>query len=134
MQLDQGDVSAIERGAPNHHYTRWPGFLVRVHQSVWEVYWYRESGNPSGHSLTQRMELWRASFVAFREKPWLGWGTGDLFIAVEYGLNAIDSQMDNFKMKPHNQYLLFLLTLGLLGSVFMYALYIFYVKTSRAYQ
>ncbi len=134
MQLDQEDITAIERGVPNHYYTQWPGFVVRVHQSVWEIYWYRETGNPSGHTLTQRIELWRASVVAFRENPWLGWGTGDLFIAMEYGLEKIDSQMENYRMKPHNQYLLFLLTLGLLGSVAFYTLYVFYLKTTRAHQ
>ncbi len=134
MQLDEEDIAAIERSVPNHYYTAWPGLIVRMHQSVWEVYWYRETGNPSGHTLTQRIELWRASVVAFREKPWLGWGTGDLFIAVEYGLEKIDSQMENYRMKPHNQYLLFLLTLGLVGSVALYTLYVMYVKKTRAYQ
>jgi len=133
-KLTQEEISAIERGIANYLYTVWPGFVVRIHQSVWEVYWYRAKGDPTGHTFTQRIELWRASWVAFKENPVFGWGTGDIFIAVDYGLHAIDSKMENFRMKPHNQYLLFLLTLGVIGSVVIYSLYAFFVSKTRAYR
>lgn len=133
-KLTMEEINAIEKGVPNYLYTIWPGFMVRIHQSIWEVYWYRAKGDPSGHTFTQRIELWKASWVAFKEKPVLGWGTGDVFIAVEYGLKSIDSKMDNFKMKPHNQYLLFLLTLGIAGSIIIYALYAYFVTKSGAYR
>ena len=131
--LGDADILAIERGTPNYLYTQWPTSLVRIHQTVWEVYQYRQTGNPSGHTFTQRLELWRGSFVAFREKPVFGWGTGDIFIAVDYGLNKINSKMDNYHMKPHNQYLLFLLTLGVAGSLIIYVLYFLYAKETKAF-
>lgn len=132
--LSDTDIQAIERGIPNYLYTQWPTGFVRVHQTVWEVYQYRKTGNPTGHTFSQRLELWRASYIAFREKPIFGWGTGDIFIAVAHGLNEINSQMENYRMKPHNQYLLFLLTLGVAGSMIMYLLYFLYARETGAFQ
>lgn len=133
-QLDPEDLEAIEKGIANYNYTRWPGLKVRLHQTFWEIYWYRERGNPSGHTFTQRLELWRASAVAFKEKPLWGWGTGDIFIAVDYGLNQLNSPMDNYRMKPHNQYLLFLLTLGVAGSLLIYLMYGVYIKETGVFR
>jgi len=122
-QLEMEEILAIEKGIPNYLYTQWPGFIVRLHQTAWELYWYRTKGNPSGHTFTQRLELWKGSWEAFKKKPWIGWGTGDIFIAVDYGLHKIESMMENYHMKPHNQYLIFLLTLGLTGTLLIFTLY-----------
>ncbi|MBW6479429.1 MAG: O-antigen ligase family protein [Bacteroidales bacterium] len=133
MRLSDEEIKSIERGIPNYLYNEWPGILVRVHQSVWEVYWYTKTRNPSGHTLTQRFELWKGSWQAFREKPIFGWGTGDIFIAVDFGLNKIDSEMENYHMKPHNQYLLLLLMLGLAGTITYFFLYAYFVNITKAY-
>jgi ABC-type multidrug transport system fused ATPase/permease subunit len=132
--LTEKDIEAIEKGTPNFLYTQWPGFIVRFHQSIWEVYWYRYKGDPSGHTLTQRIELWKGSYEAFKEKPILGWGTGDIFFAVEYGLKKIESQMDNYHMKPHNQYIVFLLTIGVVGSLVLYFLFGLFIKITGAWK
>lgn len=134
MSLSREDIEAVERGIPNHLYTRWPTFITRIHGAFWEIYWYGQTGNPTGHTLSQRLELWKASYVAFREKPLLGWGTGDVYIAVDYGLHSIGSQMEDFHIKPHNQYLVFLLIVGLAGSFLIYLFYFLYVRMTRAYQ
>jgi hypothetical protein len=134
MRLSDEEIKSIERGTPNYLYNELSGILVRVHQSIWEVYWYSKTRNPSGHSLTQRFELWRGSWHAFLERPLIGWGTGDIFIAVDFGLNKIDSEMENFHMKPHNQYLLLLLMIGLLGTTIYFLLYVYFVKITKAYR
>lgn len=132
--LSDEDVRAVERGIPNYLYTQWPGVMVRVHQVIWEIHRFNKTGDPSGHTFTQRLELWKGSGEAFREKPVFGWGTGDIYIAVKYGLNRIDSKMKNHHMKPHNQYLLFLLTLGIAGSLVIYFSYFLYIRKTRAYR
>lgn len=132
MQLQEDEIIAIESGTPNYLYTQWPGFVVRIHQSIWELYWYRQTQNPSGHTLTQRLELWKGSWQAFKQKPLLGWGTGDIFTAVQSGLESINSKMENTRMKPHNQYLLLLVMMGLTGTVLFFVLYIAYIKQSGA--
>ncbi len=132
--LTDHDIKAIEKGVPNHLYTQWPTTFVRIHQTVWEIHQYRKTGNPSGHTFAQRLELWKGSSVAFKKKPILGWGTGEIFTAVDYGLRQINSKMENYHMKPHNQYILFLLTLGITGSLLMYALYFLYIRKTKAYK
>ncbi len=132
--LNDDDIKAIERGVPNHLYTQWPTTFVRIHQTLWEIHQYRTTGNPSGYTFAQRLELWKGSYVAFKKKPLFGWGTGDIFIAVDYGLDQINSKMENYRMKPHNQYILFLLTLGVVGSLAMYGLYYLYIKKTKAYK
>lgn len=132
--LTDEDIRAIETGTPNYLYNQWTGLLVRIHQTIWEIYWYRQTGDPTGHTFTQRMELWRGSWEAFKQKPLLGWGTGDIFIAVGYGLEKIDSQMENHRMKPHNQYLLLLLTLGIIGTLITFGLYLWFITLTKAYR
>jgi hypothetical protein len=102
---------------PNYLYLQWPGFQVRLHATIWEVYWYRATDNPTNFSFAQRIELWKGSWIAFKEKPIFGWGTGDIFIAVRYGLETMESKMENYHMKPHNQYLFFCLPSALLDPL-----------------
>lgn len=134
MKLEPEDIRAIEQGVPNHLYNAWPALAVRIHQTFWEMYWYRQTGNPTGQTFSQRLELWRASLEAVKKKPVFGWGTGDIYIAVEYGLDKMNSQLENRFFKPHNQYLLFLLTLGIFGSFVMYGAYLLYVSMTGAYR
>lgn len=133
-QLSDEEIKAIERGIPNYLYLEWPGFKTRLHQTIWEVYWYQEQGDPSGFSFAQRIELWRAAWKAFLEKPLLGWGTGDIFTAMYHGLETIDSPMENYHFKPHNQYLLFLITFGILGTLSFFAIFIRFVMITHSWK
>ena len=111
-EISDTEINGIENGIPNYLYLKWPSIMVRIHQSLWELQRYYLSGDPRGHTMSQRLELWKAGWVAFLEKPILGWGTGDLPEAMEFGLEKIDSRMETF-MKPHNQILYLLLMTGL---------------------
>jgi O-antigen ligase len=133
-KLSEEDIDAIERGVPNHLYLKWPGAVVRFHETLWEINWYLETGNPSGHSFTQRIDLWKASWEAFKVKPWFGWGTGDLYIAMDYGLSHIGSHLDTYRWKPHNQFLLFLVTLGIAGSVVIWLSYYIFIRMTAAWK
>lgn len=132
LSLSDEEVRAIEHGVPNHLYITWPHVFTRLHQSAWELMEYERTGNPSGHTFTQRLELWKASVVAFKQHPLLGWGTGDVFQATEYGLRANDSQLDNYRMKPHNQFLILLLMVGVVGTIAVFALYLWFIRETRA--
>ncbi|MFW6351851.1 MAG: hypothetical protein ACOC2E_05655, partial [Bacteroidota bacterium] len=84
-KLTDEDIEAIEKGIANHYYTKWPGIISRIHQSVWEIYKYQNGYDSSEHSLAKRIEFWKASWSAIKAKPLFGWGTGDLVIAQHYG-------------------------------------------------
>jgi hypothetical protein len=132
--LSPEEIEAIEHGVPNHLYTRWPNAIIRIHQSFWEINEYARTGNPSGHSFIQRVELWRAAWIAFKEYPLFGWGTGDIFLAMDFGLSSIDSPIEDYEMKPHNQFLNILIMIGIVGFFLFSGLFILFVKTTKAYQ
>ncbi|MFO8065943.1 MAG: O-antigen ligase family protein [Bacteroidales bacterium] len=133
-KLSDEDIQAIEKGKTNYLYTKWPGIFERIHQTVRGVHMYMETKNPHWSTLTQRIDLWRASWVAFKKYPLFGWGTGDIYTAVEYGLQKNDSVLQGENMKPHNQYLVFLLTLGIVGLVLFLVFYFYTVIKSGGYK
>lgn len=119
-KLSDSDVEAVEQGVTNTLYTQWPWVLTRLHQTAWEVQQYRITGDPSGHTLTQRMAFWHAAWEAIREKPLMGWGTGDIREAAQYGLQQIGSPLTFERwMKPHNQYLSFAVLFGIPGALWI---------------
>lgn len=132
-KISENEIQGIENGVPNYLYLKWPSIMVRIHQSLWELQRYYLSGDPRGHTMAQRLELWKAGWVAFLEEPLFGWGTGDLPEAMEFGLEKIDSKMETF-MKPHNQLLYLLLMTGLIGTLIVLILLAIYIVRSRAYQ
>lgn len=134
--LTHDDILAVENSIPNYLYTSWPGIFVRVHQTAMGLYMYKKSGykQPSWSTLTERLDLWRASYVAFKQKPLVGWGTGSILVAQNYGLSKNQSVLLGKGMKPHSQYLYILLTLGALGLLAHIFLYGYFVRESKVYR
>ncbi len=133
--LDSEDIKAIENGVPNYLYVNWPGILVRLHKTMAGLQKYRETDNPMESTFTQRIDLWKASHEAFKKKPVIGWGTGDILQAVEYGLEKNNSPLKGYReYKPHNQYMVYLLKLGIAGLIFFLLLYIYTAVKTRSYK
>jgi O-antigen ligase len=100
------------------------------------LYLYRESSGrmTDWGSLTKRIDLWKASWEAFRARPVFGWGTGGILMAVDHGLQKNNSELAGLNMKPHSQYLFILLTLGAAGLVSTLILYAFFIAEKKAYK
>ncbi|MFO7574722.1 MAG: O-antigen ligase family protein [Bacteroidales bacterium] len=130
MLLTESDISAVERGITNYRNTKRPGILIRVYDEMRGLYIYRNTVNrdPSMGSMTERLEQWSASWQAFKKHPVFGWGTGSILLAIDYGFGKIGSQLFGRKMKPHNQYLYILLTLGITGLILYIGLYSYAVR------
>ena len=124
-QLTAEEIRAVEDGVANVNYLHWPGLLIRIHQTFWEISEFRREGKPEGHTLSQRMEYWKAASEAIGSSPWFGWGTGDYLLAMQYGLERIESRLEfRSHMKPHNQYLSMLVLFGFVGlSWFLFAVF-----------
>lgn len=124
-RLSDEEIRAVEQGVANVNYMHWPGILIRIHQTFWEISEYRREEKPEGHTLSQRVEYWKAAAEAIRKHPWTGWGTGDYLLAMAYGFDRIESRME-FEpyMKPHNQYLSMLVIFGVGGLAwFLFAIF-----------
>jgi hypothetical protein len=134
--LSDADIKAIERGTTNYLYNEWTGLHIRLHQMMMGVYVYRKSSHqdPTWSTLTERIDLWRASLHAFKEYPLFGWGTGSILNAMNYGLEINQSKLIGKNMKPHNQYIYILLILGVFGLIAFLSLYTFSILKSKAYK
>jgi hypothetical protein len=128
--LAEDDIKAVERGITNYKNINRPGFLIRIYDEMRGLYIYRNTVNrePSMGSLTERLEQWSASWQALKRYPLFGWGTGSILPAMDYGFERIESVLAGRKMKPHNQYLYILLTLGITGLLLYIALYSYTVR------
>ncbi len=119
-ELTDEEIRAVERGIPNKHYLQWPGLLVRLHQSLWELREYRRSGYIERHSLAQRVAFWKAAWASIGKKPLFGWGTGDVHLAMRHGFEATGFSLEvRGWMRAHNQYLSFLQVFGLVGFAWL---------------
>jgi hypothetical protein len=114
--LLETDIKNIERGMANHIYEQKFNLYPRIYQLLWEINQYRQGGNPSGHSFTQRFEYMKAAVGIIHDNFWLGVGTGDVAKAFESEYNKQNSQLtQRWRLRAHNQFVTFFLTFGLVG-------------------
>lgn len=117
-QLTDEDIEMIERGYTNHIFGTKFSLYPRIYEFFWEIDQYRQSGNPSGHSLAQRFEYLKTGWRIVRNNFWLGVGTGDVDDAFDRQYEADDSPLrPEWRHRAHNQYLTFLITFGILGFI-----------------
>ena len=84
--------------------------------------------------MTKRIDLWRSSMEAFRKHPLLGWGTGGILQAMDYGMEQTGSSLSGLNMKPHSQYLHLLLSLGLAGFIVTLLLLWYFFRQKGAHR
>jgi hypothetical protein len=134
LELSATDISAIERGTTNYLNVSRPGFYIRAYEEMMSLYVYYHSSRKdiSWGSLTKRIDVWRASLAAFKKHPVVGWGTGSILKAVDYGIDKNGSSLSGLNMKPHSQYLYILLTLGLTGLIIIAVLYVCFLVKNKA--
>jgi hypothetical protein len=135
--LTDSEIFAIENGIANVDYQDKSSLRDRIRQLIWEVDWYFKSYNPTGHSLTMRLEFWKIAGGIVREHPFIGVGTGDVPAAFESGYQQSNTQLGkDYWHRSHNQFLAIAVALGILGLLyFIFSLvYPFYATTnSRSY-
>lgn len=118
--LSDEDIANIERGVTSILEFEHSGMRRRVDKILFEVDNYLNGGNPSGNSIFQRFEFWKASLHIIREHPVLGVGTGDVNAAMQSAYEEIDTQLlPHFRLRPHNQYLTFWVAFGIAGPIIL---------------
>lgn len=118
VSMTKEEVKAVESGVANVFYLEFHGLTSRLHQAVWEYRNYQISGDPTGHSLTQRLEYWQTGIQIFFSAPFTGVGTGDLQTAFnqQYNLNA-SKLAPAWRLRAHNQYISIAAAFGIGGLV-----------------
>ncbi len=116
--LSSDDINSIEGGVANYKYNH-PGLIgARLHQIFWEINRYHKGGDPSGHSVAQRLEYWRAAIAIIKAEPFIGVGTGDPPGAFSLQYKKMNSRLsDKWRLRAHNQYLSFAVAFGIPGMI-----------------
>ncbi|WP_321372209.1 O-antigen ligase family protein [uncultured Draconibacterium sp.] len=118
-KLTERDIQAIEQGIANHIYldNRF-SLYPRIYETIWEYDRYKETGNPNGQSLSQRIEFVRASIEIIKANFWIGIGTGNWKTAYANAYEKLGSQLkEENQRSSHNQYLNYMVKFGIIGFI-----------------
>ncbi len=115
-RMTEEEVRLVEGGTASIVYVEKPILYVRIYKIFWEYARYLDTRNPSGHSVMQRIEFWRAAVGIIRENPVTGVGTGDLENAFEEQYDKMGSLLEKeYRWRAHNQFLAITATFGFAG-------------------
>lgn len=121
-QMTPDDIRLVENGFANCMYRKPQRFSVRIYETIWEIDQYRKGANPSGHSVTQRLEYLKTGWAIFRDHPIFGVGTGDVGTVFDRKYEEMHSPLDPlWRLRAHNQFLTFLISFGLIGFILIAA-------------
>lgn len=114
--LTPEDVSRIEQGMTSVVEGRQGAMRARIEQVLYELETYRASGDPSGHSVTMRMEFVRVG-IGIAQANWLtGVGTGDTQQAFDIAFEKDKSLLSRkWRLRAHNEYLTLFISFGVFG-------------------
>jgi O-antigen ligase len=122
--LSAKDIRAIENGTANVIYT-W-NFSIRgqVFILLRGLEEYRKTGDPTGSSLMQRLEFWKASVGIIKDHWLTGVGTGDMNEAFQQEYEKMNSKLaPDQRWRSHNQFLSIFVGFGIFGLLwFLFAI------------
>jgi hypothetical protein len=122
--LTDEEIKMVERGIANIKYSEKSSLRSRIHKIIWGYKNVQETSNPSGHSLLQRFEFWRASFGIIKRNPIVGVGTGDMNLAFDEQYERMKSPLEEkYQWRSHNQFLSIFVGFGIIGLLwFLFSL------------
>ena len=122
-QLSDADIANVEKGIANIEFVKKYSLKKRIYKLIWEYNLYKNGNQAYGHSLVQRIVLWKTSFSLISENPVFGVGTGDVKNAFQNEFIQTHSVLKDTGLRSHNQYLSITVTLGFVGLlVFIFSL------------
>lgn len=132
-KLSAEEYRAIERGIANVNYQEISSMRARLVQIMWEFDQSINGRNPSGHSVTQRFEFWKAAWAISTSKFFTGVGTGDMPKAFQQQYIELNSSLDkDHRLRAHNQFLAIMVAFGIVGLIyFLFALLYPFISYGR---
>lgn len=116
--LSDNDVKNIENGVTNYKYSG-AGIYSRWRELVWEFVKFKRSENPSGHTMTMRLEFWKTALYIIKSNPLIGIGTGDAQIEFNKAYIQTNSSLtQEWRLRSHNQYLAIGVSFGTIGLLY----------------
>jgi hypothetical protein len=131
-QLNEKDISLIESGYANYIFNNKYGLYQRIYQIIWEIDMYYKTGEVQSHSVAQRIVFSKQALELIRDNLLLGVGTGDIKSSMveQSRLDQISIQ-EKWEGKPHNQYLNFIASFGLIGCCWIFFAFAFAISLEK---
>lgn len=123
--LSNEEITAIENGKANVNLLKGSTLHNRLYQIAWEYHMYQNHLNPSGHSISMRVEYLKTASHIIKDSFWIGIGTGNIVEAYEKAYIELGSKLEpRFQRRTHNQYITFLICFGVIGlTYFIFSLF-----------
>ncbi len=127
-ELSAREVNAVEQGIANVFYLTHSHLENRLHQVLWEFNNKQTGGNPSGHSIMQRLEYWKTALRIIERNPVFGVGTGDVIWEFNKQYELDKTTLDpKWRLRSHNQFLSIAVAFGLSGLVWFVLVLLFLI-------
>ncbi len=135
QKLSLEDIHSIESGVSNYKYIHISSLNARIYETIWELDVYLKGNNPSGHSMTMRIEFWKAGWHILKKHLWAGTGTGDVKQAFRDQYQTDHSKLDpRWQLRGHNQYLAIAIAFGLPGLLYFLASLVYPLLKDKMYR
>ncbi|MCX6269143.1 MAG: O-antigen ligase family protein [Bacteroidetes bacterium] len=124
-RLKPGEIDAIENGVANYIFLTEFSIRGRIYEFLWGFDNYRETGNPTGSTLMQRFEFWKASIGIIKDNWLTGVGTGDMNLAFSAQYEKMRTKLSpDQRWRSHNQFLSIFIGFGIVGFFwFLFSLF-----------
>ena len=104
-KLTDADIRNIENGMTNYRFADSFSFYKRIYQVIWEIDVYHKGGNPSGHSVSQRLEYYKMALQIINDDFWFGKGTGGYYPAYQEKYDQSKFfQRHEYRQRSHNMF------------------------------
>jgi len=115
-RLRPEEIRAIEKGVANYLFLKGYGIRGRIYEFLWGFDSYRETGNPTGSSVMQRLEFWKASLGIIHDNWLTGVGTGDMNLAFRAQYEKMHTKLaPDQRWRSHDQFLSIFIGFGIFG-------------------
>jgi len=134
-KLTNEDIEAIERGIANVVNLNRLSLRGRIYELLMGYETYLATDDPTGSSLMQRLEFWKASGGIISEHWLSGVGTGDMNHAFVEQYEKMDTKLASAQWwRSHNQYLSILIGFGFIGLAWFLFSLIYPAVVKRGFQ
>jgi hypothetical protein len=133
-QMTDEDVRNVENGVTNYRYTSRFSLKKRVYEIIWELHMYFNGANPSGFSISQRIEFLKCALSVIESNELWGVGTGDIREEMNRGYQVINSKLEDRHFLPHNQYVTIMVRFGFVGLMLFMTCFIFSIILEKKHK
>ena len=132
-KLSDQDIRNVEMGYTDYQQQNWNNLELRVDQFFFQLYAIVNENNPGGKPLLQRLYYLEGAFTIIENNFFYGVGTGDIQDEFDSYYREDQSELQSqYRVRTHNQYLTFFITLGVFGFIwFLYATIYPLIRFSR---